>query len=539
MELRQSPWQCQSLIQESANHAVADFLNRKIIGKIQMAVRKLRNYVNGEWIDSKTESFFPIVNSLDGQTIALCPDSTTHEVDDAIYAGKQAFQSWRNTIPTRRADILYKLREKMLSAIGELAEIITLEHGKTLSDAKGELTRAIQYVEHPCGIPELLKGSHSEDVGTGVDEYYIREPLGVFSLLPPFNFPAMIALYFTWPIACGNTVVVKPSELCPMTMLRITELAEESGFPKGVLNVVNGGPGVGERLCTHPDIQGVTFVGSSRVAEMVYRTATSHGKRAQCQGGAKNHVLVMDDANLDEAIPNIVNSCFGHTSQRCFAVSNILVSDKIYVPFREQFIAACKELKLGSGHEAGTNMGPVVNKPALDRLYKSVDKALEEGASIILDGRSPQINDYPNGFFFGPTLLEVEPDNFAFKEEIFGPVRCLKKVKTLQEAIEIINSSAYGHTGVIYTQNGGWARHFIRNVNTGQIGVNVGTPAPIAFYPVGGRKVSFYGSHRGRANDAIDFYTDKKVVVTKWSSYSEKSAPENSNKKNEPSSVLF
>ena len=300
-----------------------------------MEVRKLKNFVNGEWIDSKTESFFPIVDSLNGGTIALCPDSTDEEVDLAIANAQKAFVSWRNTIPTRRADVLYSLREKLLTARNELAEIITLEHGKTLSDAKGELMRAIQYVEHPCGIPELLKGSYSEDVGTGVDEYYIREPLGVFGLLPPFNFPAMIALYFTWPIACGNTVVVKPSELCPMTMLRIAELAYEAGFPPGVMNVVNGGPRVGERLCVHPDIQGVTFVGSSKVAEQVYRTATSHGKRAQCQGGAKNHVLLMEDANLEEAIPNIVNSCFGHTSQRCFAVSNVLVFEKIYDQFKE------------------------------------------------------------------------------------------------------------------------------------------------------------------------------------------------------------
>ena len=504
-----------------------------------MEIRKLKNYIDGKWVDSETGTFFPIVNSLNGQTIALCPDSTTNEVDQAVSQAKKAFMSWRNTIPTRRADVLYSFRERLISARNELAEIITLEHGKTLSDSKGELTRAIQYVEHPCGIPELLKGSHSEDVGTGVDEYYVREPLGVFSILPPFNFPAMIALYFTWPIACGNTVVVKPSELCPMTMLRITELAEESGLPPGVLNVVNGGPPVGERLCTHPDIEGVTFVGSSRVAKMVYRTATSHGKRAQCQGGAKNHVLVMEDANLDEAIPNIVNSCFGHTSQRCFAVSNLLVDQKIRDEFNEQFVTACQKLKLGDGLDPNVNMGPVVNKQALDRIYEGVETALKQGAKLILDGRNPKVDGYPNGYFFAPTLLEAEPDNFAFKEEIFGPVRCVKSVKTLQEAINIINSSSYGHTGVIYTQNGGWARHFARNVNTGQIGINVGTPAPIAFYPVGGRKISFYGSHRGRANDAIDFYTDKKVIVTKWSSYVEKPTHGKTAEVNEPSSVVF
>ena len=322
-------------------------------------------------------------------------------------------------------------------------------------------------------------------------------------------------------------------------MLRIAELAYEAGFPPGVMNVVNGGPRVGERLCVHPDIQGVTFVGSSKVAEQVYRTATSHGKRAQCQGGAKNHVLLMEDANLEEAIPNIVNSCFGHTSQRCFAVSNVLVFEKIYDQFKEKFINACRDLKLGDGKDSSTNMGPVINKRALDRLYESVEIALKQGAKIILDGRNPEIKDHPDGFFFGPTLLEAEPSNFAFKEEIFGPVRCLKTVNSLQEAINIINSSLYGHTAVIYTQNGGWARNFIRNVNTGQVGINVGTPAPIAFYPVGGRKQSFYGSHRGRANDAIDFYTDKKVIVTKWNSYTENRKMDQSSQAKEPSSVLF
>ncbi|MGC8660287.1 MAG: CoA-acylating methylmalonate-semialdehyde dehydrogenase [Desulfomonilaceae bacterium] len=504
-----------------------------------MDARKLKNYIDGKWVDSKTGTFFPIVNSLNGQAIALCPDSTVSEVDEAVSTAKKAFMSWRNTIPTRRADVLYALREKLLSSINELAELITLEHGKTLSDSKGELTRAIQYVEHPCGIPELLKGAHSENVGTGVDEYYIREPLGVFSILPPFNFPAMIALYFTWPIACGNTVVVKPSELCPMTMLRITELTEQADFPPGVLNVVNGGPLVGERLCIHPDIEGVTFVGSSRIANLVYRTSTSQGKRAQCQGGAKNHVLVMEDANLDEAIPNIVNSCFGHTSQRCFAVSNILVDEKIYDAFKEHFLAACQKINLGDGRDPKVDMGPVVSKQALDRICETLEKALQQGAKLILDGRNPKVDGYPDGYFFGPTLLEAEPDNIAFREEIFGPVRCLKSIKTLQEAINIINSSSYGHTGVIYTQNGGWARHFARNINTGQIGINVGTPAPIAFYPVGGRKISFYGSHRGRANDAIDFYTDKKVIVTKWSPYAEKEGSGKTSDTNEPSSVIF
>ncbi len=501
-----------------------------------MTVEKLRNYIAGNWIDSQTEEYLEITDSLTGGVVALCPDSTMDEVDAAIASCKEAFPAWRNTIPTRRADVLYTFRDKLIAARDELARIIVKEHGKTLSDAKGELMRAVQYVEHPCGIPELLKGSYSEDVGSGVDEFYIREPLGVFSILPPFNFPAMIALYFTWPVACGNTVVVKPSELCPMTMLRIAELAEASGFPPGVINVVNGGPAVGERLCTHPDIAGVTFVGSSKVAEIVYRSATSRGKRAQCQGGAKNHVVVMDDTPLEAVIPNIVNSCFGHTSQRCFAVSNVLVHEKVYDKFKDMFVDACKALKLGGGMDDGVDMGPVVNKAALERLLQAVHTALNQGARLLLDGRQPLVENYPNGLFLGPTLLEAEPGTFVFTEEVFGPVRCLKKIKDLPEAVEIINASPFGHTAVIYTENGGLARRFVREVNTGQVGINVGTPAPIAFYPVGGRKVSLFGSHRGRANDAVDFYTDKKVVVSRWNTdFAASSSP----KKPERSSVLF
>jgi malonate-semialdehyde dehydrogenase (acetylating)/methylmalonate-semialdehyde dehydrogenase len=296
---------------------------------------------------------------------------------------------------------------------------------------------------------------------------------------------------------------------------------------------------VGERLCTHPDVAGVTFVGSSKVAEIVYRTATAHGKRAQCQGGAKNHVVVMPDAFLEDAIPNIVNSCFGHTSQRCFAVSNVLVHEKIYDAFRDRFIDACKGLKLGSGMDADADMGPVVSKAALERLHGAVELGMQEGARLLLDGRNPSVEKYPDGFFMGPTILESEPGMAVFREEIFGPVRCMKKFESFSQAIDVVNKSSFGHTAVIYTENGGWARHFIREVNTGQIGVNVGTPAPIAFYPVGGRKLSFYGSHRGRANDAVDFYTDKKVIVTRWNTGIKITERPGSQAEAEPSSVVF
>lgn len=478
----------------------------------------LRNHVGGEWVESRYQNPYEVRNPATDTVIARVPESGEDEIDAAVKVANAAFWGWRLTIPTARADILYRFRQKVIDATDELAKVIVHEHGKTLSDARAELVRAVQYIEHPIGIAELLKGDYSEDVGSRVDEFFIREPLGVFVIIPPFNFPAMIPLYLTWPIACGNTVVMKPSEVCPMTAIRLVELLEESGLPMGVLNVVNGGAEVGKALITHPDVVGVTFVGSSRIAEDVYKLATSHGKRAQCQGGAKNHALVMDDAQLAAVMPNIVNSCFGHTGQRCFALSNVLVHEAIYDQFRDAFVQAAQGIKLGSGMDPDVTMGPVVSRAALEKLVSHVDRAARGGAKLLLDGRRPTVEAYPDGYFMGPTVLETEPEAEIFQLEAFGPVRCLKSVKSLHEAIEIINRSPFGHTAVIYTNDGGWAREFIRSVNVGQVGVNVGTPAPIAFYPVGGRKVSFFGDLRGRANDAVDFYTDKKVVVSRWAS---------------------
>lgn len=477
------------------------------------------NYIDGKWVESVAEKLFEIRNPATDEVLAYCPESTMDEVDEAVRAAREAFWGWRTTLPTRRADCLYNLRQAVMDATDELAEIIVREHGKTLGEARGELTRSLQYIEHPIGIPELLKGDYSEDVGTGgVDEFYIREPLGVFVVIPPFNFPAMISLYFTWPVACGNTVVVKPSELCPMTMTKLTELAEKSGFPKGVLNVVHGGGQVGHSLVTHPDVAGVTFIGSSPVARKVYEAATAHGKRAQCQGGAKNHALIMKDADLDEFMPNLMTSCFANASQRCFAVSNILVHKERYKEFKKHFVDAARQIKVGYGLDPGVTMGPVVSRESLDRLLAYVDEAVEEGATLVLDGRNPGVDGFPNGYFLGPTILEAEPGMRVFEDEVFGPVRCLKMVESMEEAVEIINQSPYGHTAVVYTGNGGLAREFIRLADVGQVGINVGTPAPIAFYPVGGRKSAFYGPLRGRGRDAIDFYTDKKVVVSRWPS---------------------
>lgn len=481
-----------------------------------MADQVLKNFINGEWVESKTEKYLEIKDPALDETVALNPKSTPEELEAAVKAAKDTFWSWRLTPPPRRQKMLFKFHEKLNDNADEIARIISLEHGKTIAEAKSEIVRGLEYVEHAAAISELLKGAYSEDVGPGVDTMYIREPLGPFVILPPFNFPAMISLYFVWAIASGNTAIIKPSRLCPMTSIKLVELLEECGLPKGVVNVLNGTGELGNALIMHPDTVGVTFVGSSRVAEIVYKTAVNNGKRAQCQGGANNFAVVARDANLDAIMDNLVNSCFGHSSQRCFAVSNILAVEEVYEEVKERFIAHAKKFVLGRGADPGVTMGPVVSRDSLNQMLDACDSAIKAGAKMVLDGRNPKVEKYPSGYFLGPTVLEAEPGMYVFDEEVFGPVRCFKKVKNLAEAVNVINQSTYGHTAVIYTENGSWAREFIRRVDTGQVGVNVGTPAPIAFYPVGGRKTAMYGDIRGRASDCVDFYTDKKVVTMRW-----------------------
>jgi malonate-semialdehyde dehydrogenase (acetylating)/methylmalonate-semialdehyde dehydrogenase len=482
-------------------------------------VEKLRNFINGEWVESKTTDYIEVRNPATDEVIALCPNSTLEEVNATVMAAKEAFERWRYTPPPARAKYLFKLRALVEQNQEDLIRCLANEHGKTYSDASGEIVRSLEFLEHACAIPELLKGAYSEDVGTRVDTHYIHEPLGPFVFIPPFNFPAMNPLYCGWAVACGNPIILKPNVNCPMTVNKIGEFAQGCAFPKGVFNILNGsGSKIGNGLVSHPDTAGVTFIASSAVAEQVYKRATSLGKRAQCQGGANNMVLVARDAILEDIIPNLSSSCFGHTSQRCFTVSNVLIVEEVYEKAKAMFIEESKKYTLGHGLDKDVTMGPVVSQKALGEILEAVDRAIKEGAKLILDGRNPKVPKYPRGYFLAPTVFEAEPGMEVFDEEIFGPVRCLKKVRDMGEAVSIINQNRYGHTAVIYTENGGWAREFVRRLNIGHVGVNVGTPAPTAFYPCGGRKISMWGDIRGRANDAINFHTDKKVVVSRWHS---------------------
>jgi malonate-semialdehyde dehydrogenase (acetylating)/methylmalonate-semialdehyde dehydrogenase len=481
-----------------------------------MATNALRNLAAGEWREPEASGAQPVQNPATDETIAMCPLSTETEVDRVVEAARDAFWGWRTTPVPERAAILFRFRQLLEDERDDLARILVEENGKTRSEALGELKRGLQYVEHAAAAPELMKGSFSEDVGKDVDTQYIREPLGPFAVVAPFNFPAMIPLYFAWAVAAGNTVIVKPSELCPMTTIRMAELAADAGFPPGVLNVALGDATAVRRLATHPDVVGISFVGSSRVAKAVYKLASENLKRAQCQGGAKNHLLVTASARLDACLGNITNSTFGQASQRCFAGSNVLLEGSVYDEFMERFISAARAMRLGNGMDEGVDLGPVISRASLEELVSRVEEAESNGAKVLLDGRDARVEEYPHGHFLGPTIVQAGPGTRVFDEEVFGPVRCVMPVGDLDQAISMINRSAYGHTAAIYTESGGAARYFARHVQTGQVGVNVGTPAPIAFYPVGGRKSSFYGSLRGRANDAIDFYTDKKVVVSTW-----------------------
>lgn len=477
---------------------------------------RLKNYVAGQWVDVAGDRDIPVTNPATGETIAVHPMSSNDDVDRAIAAADAAFWEWRMTpVPTRSA-ILFQYRHLVWEHREELARIIVDENGKTFSEGLGELLRALQYIEHAAAVTETMKGSVTENVGSGVDIEAIREPLGVFAVIAPFNFPAMIPLYFTWAVATGNTVIVKPSEHCPLTTIRLVELAEEAGFPPGVVNMALGGKEVVERIAEHPDIVGVSFVGSSEIAKRVYTMVTSHAKRCQSQGGSKNHLVVTDSAEIDRCLPNIVSSMLGNASQRCFAGSNLLVYESVYDQFVERYLDAARALRLGHGMDEATTLGPVISSESHDRLSGAVDTAVAEGGTVLLDGRGVSVEGYPNGNWLGATIIHAGPGMEVWDRELFGPVRAVRAVNGLDEAIDVVNASTYGHTAAIYTEHGGVAREFRQRAQVGQVGVNIGTPAPIAFYPVGGRKTSFYGSLRGRANDAIDFYTDKKIVVSTW-----------------------
>ena len=478
----------------------------------------LRNYIGGEWVPSAATDFLDATNPATGESLGRVPLSGARDVDQAVAAAQAAFGKWRRVPPVVRARYLFKLRALLEQHFDDIAAIVTRENGKTLDEAKGSVRRGIENVEHACGIPTLMMGKTLEDVAAGIDCEYVRQPLGVFAAVTPFNFPAMVPCWF-WPyaIATGNTFILKPSEQVPFSATRIVELVHEAGVPPGVLNLVHGGKDVVNALLAHPGIAGISFVGSSPVAHHVYQQAAKHGKRVQALGGAKNHIVVMPDADLDRAVATVSESAFGCAGQRCLAGSVVVTAGKAYEPVRDRLLSAAKDLRLGYGLDTGVTMGPVVSARHKERVLSYVEAGRKDGATLLLDGRATKVDKYPRGHFVGPTVFDgVRPDMTIGHEEIFGPVASVARAADLDEAIELIQRSPFANATSIFTTSGRSAREFRYRVGVSMIGVNIGVAAPMAFFPFGGTKGSFFGDLKAHGQDAVEFYTDKKVVISRW-----------------------
>jgi malonate-semialdehyde dehydrogenase (acetylating) / methylmalonate-semialdehyde dehydrogenase len=477
------------------------------------------NYVDGGWRRSSTTTFFDVTNPATNETVARTPISTKSDVDAAVQSAAEAFPAWRRTPPGERIQYLFKLKYLLDEHIDELARIITLENGKTFGEAKAEIRRGIENVEVACGIPLMMQGYNLEDVTPGVDETLIRQPLGVVAAITPFNFPAMIPFWFLpYAIACGNTLVMKPSERVPLTMRRAVELIEKTGLPKGVVNLVNGGREVVDALCDHPAIRAVSFVGSTPVAKHVYQRAAASGKRMQCQGGAKNHVIVLPDADMDLAKQIISDSAFGCAGQRCLAVSVAVTIGEAQKTFRDAIADAASALKVGFGLDTGIQMGPVITKESKKRIETLIATGVSDGAKPIVDGRNPKIGNYEHGNFLNPTILDGVPASSSLANtEIFGPVLSLIHADSIDEAIDFIRKSPYGNQASLFTTNGSSARKFRYEAPAGNIGINIGVAAPMAYFPFNGWKESFFGIVHAQGKDAVEFYTESKIVVERWS----------------------
>jgi len=480
--------------------------------------RILKNYINGKWVDSESTVFLDVINPANGLVLAKVPAGSKKDISDTAEEAHLAWSSWRNTPATQRIQYLFKMKQIMELNADEIAEICTSECGKTFSESKAEIVRAVENIEVACGIPKLLQSDFSEDIATGIDEFYIRQPLGIGACISPFNFPIMIPFWFMpYAIACGNTYIVKPSEKVPLTMTRIFELFEDLKLPAGVLNMVHGGKETVDAILEHPLIPAISYVGSSAVARYIYQTGVAHGKRVQAQGGAKNPVVVMPDADEETTVRIITDSAFGCAGQRCLAASIVLTIGKNTEKFTEKIIRAAKNRKTGNGMSTGTEMGPVITRESKVRIENLIQKGLENGARLLLDGRNPVIPGCENGNFIGPTIIsDVESESDIYRTEIFGPVLTIINVDTLEDAINMINKSQYGNSACIFTRSGAAARKFRHDTLAGNIGINIGIAAPMAFFPFSGWKESFFGDLHGQSLHAVEFYTQTKVVIERW-----------------------
>ncbi|MBN2117086.1 MAG: CoA-acylating methylmalonate-semialdehyde dehydrogenase [Anaerolineales bacterium] len=479
---------------------------------------EILNYINGEWIKPDAKEYLDVINPATGAALAKAPLGSKADVAAAAKAAGAAFPAWRQTPVQDRVQYLFKLRDLLKANHDEIARIITDECGKTFGESKGEMVRAIENVEVACGMPHLMKGELVEDIAPGIDELMIRQPVGVCATIAPFNFPGMIAFwYLPYAIAAGNTYIVKPSEKVPMTMQFIFKLIEQVGFPKGVVNLVNGAKEVVDGILEHPAIRAITFVGSTNVAKYIYATAAAHGKRVQAQGGAKNPVIVLPDADMEMATKIVADSAFGCAGQRCLAVSFAVTVAEAHNTFTELICEAASTRVVGYGLDSGVQMGPVISAASKARVEQLIGLGVQEGAAIPVDGRGASVKGYEGGYFVRPTILaDVPRGSEIAKTEIFGPVLSLMHVNTVEEAIELANSGQYGNQASLFTTSGNAARRFRYEVQAGNIGINIGVAAPMAFFPFSGWKDSFFGDMHGQSMDAVEFFTQKKVVVERW-----------------------
>lgn len=478
----------------------------------------LKNYIGGEWVPSASKTTLKVCNPASGEILAKVPLSSPDEVKKAVSAAQAAFPEWRETPAVARARTMFRIKALLEEHFEELARTITTEHGKIIDEARGEVRRAIENVEVAAGVPSLMMGYNAEDIAAGIDEDCVLQPVGVYTCVAPFNFPAMVPFWFLpYAVACGNTFIVKPSEVCPISQNRMFELLDEAGLPPGVVNLVNGDGNAVDALLTEPGVAGVSFVGSTPVGKHIYATAAQNGKRAQCQAGAKNCLVVMPDANLDRTVAAILTSAFGTAGQRCLAGSVVLAVGEVYQPLRDALVAAASKIRVGDGLDESVQMGPVVSRKSLDRILGYIGEGLQEGATLLLDGRGVRVEGYPNGHFVGPTIFDdVRPEMTIAKEEIFGPVLGLLRVGDFDAAMSIIEGLPFGNAASLFTESGKYAREFRYRVPCGNIGINVGIPAPIASFPFAGMRNSFFGDLHGQGRDAIQFFTDRKVIVSRW-----------------------
>lgn len=480
--------------------------------------RKIPNYIDGAWRDSSASQFLDVHNPATAEVLAQVPLSPAEEVALAAQAAARAQVEWRRVPATQRIQYLFKLKALMEENFDDLARTITLENGKVLDDARGEVRRAIENVEVACGIPLMMLGDFAEDIARGIDEYMIRQPVGVVASICPFNFPGMIPFwYLPYAIACGNTIIIKPSERTPLTMQKVFHLFSQVNFPAGVVNLVNGGPDTVNTILDHPLIAAVTFVGSTTVARHVYSRASANGKRVQAQGGAKNPLIILPDADLDMTTNIVIDSVFGNAGQRCLAASTILTvagAADAFVPALRD--AACQRV-VGFGLEPGVQMGPVITPQSKARIQGLIQKGVDEGAQLVVDGRDPSIAGYERGNFVRPTILDHVPAGGTIATtEIFGPVMGITRVNTVDDAIALVNSGKYGNMACVFTSSGAAARKFRYEAQAGNIGINIGVAAPMAFFPFSGWKDSFFGTLHGQSNHAVEFFTQTKVVVERW-----------------------